>query len=108
MRSEASKNRQYGLGWPPLGDNEEDSAVYTSCVCVCLSKCVRVRGKVGVRLECALKLNRKKVVTRSEPCVSTYIYEYMTINSLSFSESWCSLCQSFMFIHERGGEERIP
>lgn len=33
MRSEASKNRRYRLGWPPLGDNEEAWVVYTLCVC---------------------------------------------------------------------------
>lgn len=51
MGSEVSKNRQYGLGRPPLGDNE-DWAVYI-CVYVC-----RRRG--GGNLECAEKSNKKE------------------------------------------------
>lgn len=40
MRSVVSKNRQYGLGWTPLGDNEEDCLRFVHlhvarCVCGC-------------------------------------------------------------------------
>lgn len=36
MRIEVSKNRQYGLGRPPLGDNEDDLA----CVCLRVPVCM--------------------------------------------------------------------
>lgn len=41
MRSEASKNRRYRLGRPPLGDNEEAWVVYTLCVCAAVEDVLR-------------------------------------------------------------------
>ncbi len=112
MRSER-KNRRYGLEWPPLGDNEEDWAVYTVCVCVYV--CKGWSGEVGGHGWSALrkwaKRSGDKVRTMRFVCV--YLCACVRDHEL-FVRFWKLAfatypfsCQSFMFMHERERENSL-
>lgn len=103
MRSEVSKNRRYGLGRPPLGDNEEDWAVYTLCVYVC-------KRWGGNKLECAEESNKKKWWRGQSHTFCVRRPLSMIIHCLSVSKSWCSRCMFLVtplcLCMREGGRER--